>query len=155
MQKSKMLEINLTNEVEDLYTENYKILLREIKLVINKRRDVSLVAQMVKNLPVIQETWVGRITWRNAWQPTPVFLPREPPWTEEPGGLQSMGSQRFRHDWATKYKQVDATNIQSYLQIHHNFYPDFNSFIEETKKPTLKAIWNYSMLQTVKGNLEN
>ena len=32
-----MLEINLTNEVEDLYTENYKILLREIKLVINKR----------------------------------------------------------------------------------------------------------------------
>ena len=53
-----MLKINLTNEVEDLYAENYKILLREIKLVVNKRRDVSLVAQMVKNLPAIQETWV-------------------------------------------------------------------------------------------------
>ena len=26
-----------------------------------------------------------------AWQPTPVFLPGEPPWTEEPGRLQSMG----------------------------------------------------------------
>ena len=53
-----MPEINLTNEVEDLYMENYKILLKEIKLVINKRKDASLVAQMVKNLPAIQETWV-------------------------------------------------------------------------------------------------
>ena len=26
------------------------------------------------------------------WQPTPVFLPGESPWTEEPGGLQSMGT---------------------------------------------------------------
>ena len=27
-----------------------------------------------------------------------VFLPREPPWTEEPGGLQSVGSQKVGHD---------------------------------------------------------
>ena len=32
--------------------------------------------------------------WRRKWQPTPVLLPGEFPWTEEPGGLQSMGSQR-------------------------------------------------------------
>ena len=32
---------------------------------------------------------VGKIP-RRAWQPTPVFLPGESPWTEEPGGLQSM-----------------------------------------------------------------
>ena len=32
------------------------------------------------------------------WQPTPVFLPGESPWTEEPGGLQSMQSQRVRHN---------------------------------------------------------
>jgi len=31
--------------------------------------------------------------WRRAWQPTPVFLPGESPWTEEPGGLQPTGSQ--------------------------------------------------------------
>ena len=41
----------------------------------------SLVAQMVKNLPVMQEirfdTWVGKIPWRREWQPTPVFLPEE------------------------------------------------------------------------------
>ena len=35
--------------------------------------------------------WVGKIQWRRAWQPTPVFLPGESPGTEEPGGLQSMG----------------------------------------------------------------
>ena len=40
----------------------------------------------------LQERW-----WR-AWQPTPVFLLRESAWTEEPGALQSMWSQRVRHD---------------------------------------------------------
>ena len=45
--------------------------------------------------------WVGKIPWRRKWQPTPVFLPGESPWTREPGGLQSGGSQRVRHDWAT------------------------------------------------------
>ena len=39
------------------------------------------------------DPWVGKIPWRRAWKPTPVFLPGESPWTEEPGGLQSMGSQ--------------------------------------------------------------
>ena len=36
---------------------------------------------MVKNPPAMQETkfnpWVRKISWRRAWQPTPVFLPRE------------------------------------------------------------------------------
>ena len=41
---------------------------------------------------------VGKIPWRRAWHYTPVFLPGESPWTEEPGGLQSMGSQRVGHD---------------------------------------------------------
>ena len=57
----------------------------------------SLVAQMVSNLPAMQETWVGKIPWRRAWQPTPVFLSEESSWTEESGGLQSMGSQRVGH----------------------------------------------------------
>ena len=64
-------------------------------------------AQRVKNPAWRQETWVGKMTvlgrfpWRRAWQPTPVFLPEESPWTEVPGGLQSMGLQRVGHDWAT------------------------------------------------------
>ena len=42
----------------------------------------------------------GRSPWRRAWQPTPVFLPGKSPWTEEPGRLQSIGSQRVRLDWS-------------------------------------------------------
>ena len=64
---------------------------------------VFLVAQLVKNLPAIQETpqfysWVGKIPWRRAWQSTPVVLPGESLRTEEPGGLQSLGSQRVGRD---------------------------------------------------------
>ena len=59
----------------------------------------SLVAQTVKRLPPMQENWVRSLGWddplEEAWQPTPIFL--ENP-TEEPGGLQSMGSQRVEHD---------------------------------------------------------
>ena len=47
--------------------------------------------------------WVGKIPWRRARQPTPVFLPGESPWTEEPGRLQSIGSQRVGHNWETKH----------------------------------------------------
>ena len=55
----------------------------------------SLVAQLVKNPDAMQiepgfHPSVGKIPWRRAWQPTPVFWPGESPWTEEPGGLQSM-----------------------------------------------------------------
>ena len=65
----------------------------------------SLVAQSVKNLPAVQEAWVrsldqedpleremathsSTVSWRISW-------------TEGPGGLQSMGSQRVGHDWVT------------------------------------------------------
>ena len=45
--------------------------------------------------------WVGKIPWKRKWQSTPVPLPGKIPWTEEPSRLQSMGSQRVGHDWAT------------------------------------------------------
>ena len=44
------------------------------------------------------DPWVGKIPWRRAWQPSPVILAWRIPWTEEPGGLQSMGSQGVGHD---------------------------------------------------------
>ena len=46
---------------------------------------------------------------RRIWQPTPVFLPGESQWTDKPGGLQSMGSQRVRHDWATKHSTAHSS----------------------------------------------
>ena len=42
--------------------------------------------------------WVGKILWRGAWQPSPVFFDWRIPWTEEPGKLQFMGSQRIKHN---------------------------------------------------------
>ena len=44
------------------------------------------------------DLWVGKHPWRRKWQPTPLFLPGKIPWTDEPGGLQSMGSYRVGHD---------------------------------------------------------
>ena len=60
----------------------------------------SLVAQMVKVSAYSAgdpgfDPWVGKIPWRRKWQPTPVLLPGESPRTEEPGRLQSMGSQEL------------------------------------------------------------
>ena len=62
--------------------------------------------------------WVGKIPWRRAWQPTPALLLGESPWTEEPSGLQSMGSQRIRHNWANK---LDLTQTGS--QVEFPFHP--------------------------------
>ena len=66
----------------------------------------SQVALVIKNSPVNAGDWDGfdpcvrKIPWRRAWQPTPVFLPGESPWAEEPGRLQSVGSLRVRQDWS-------------------------------------------------------
>ena len=58
------------------------------------------------------------ISWRRAWQPFPIFLPGKSPWTEEPGGLESMGSQRVRHDWATRHINIyNATALSVHLSV--------------------------------------
>ena len=49
----------------------------------------NMVPQVVKNPPAKWENWVGMIPWRRARQPTPVFLPGESPWRDEPGGAKS------------------------------------------------------------------
>ena len=48
---------------------------------------------------------VGKIPWRRKWQPPSNILALKIPGTEEPGGLQFMGSQRVRHNLATKQQQ--------------------------------------------------
>ena len=62
----------------------------------------SLVAQMVKNLPAVQETWAQSLGRENPLEKEMAthssILAWKIPWTEEPGGLQSMGLQRVRHD---------------------------------------------------------
>ena len=68
------------------------------------KRDVisaSLVAQMVKCLPAVWETWVRflgqEVPLEKGMATHPSILPWEIPWTQEPGRLQSLGSQRVGH----------------------------------------------------------
>ena len=59
-------------------------------------KNLSANAGDIRDLGLIPGS--GRFPWRRAWQPTPVFLPGESPWTEEPGRLRSIGSQRARYN---------------------------------------------------------
>ena len=65
----------------------------------------SLVVQMVKNLPAMQETQIQSLGQEDPLEKEKAtqssILAWRIPWTEEPGRLQSMGSQRIRHDGAT------------------------------------------------------
>jgi len=62
----------------------------------------SLVAQMVKHLPTMWETWVQSLGQEGLLEKEMAtyfrILAWKTPWTEEPGRLQSMGLQRVRHD---------------------------------------------------------
>ena len=66
----------------------------------------SLVAQMVKNLPAMQETWVWSLGQEDPLEKKMAtyssILAWRIPWTEEPDGIQSMGSQRVGHNWAVE-----------------------------------------------------
>ena len=57
---------------------------------------------MVKNLPVVQGTWVQSLGWEDPLEKVmaihSTILARRILWTEELSGLQSMGSQRVRHN---------------------------------------------------------
>ena len=69
------------------------------------RQSASLVAQMIKNLPAMQETRVRFLSQKNPLEKGMAthfsILAWKIPWREEPDGLQSMGLQRVRHDRET------------------------------------------------------
>ena len=63
----------------------------------------TLVAQMVKNLPAMWETWAESLGREDLLEkgmaPHSSILAWRIPWTEEPGGLQSIGLQKVGHGW--------------------------------------------------------
>ena len=65
----------------------------------------NLVAQTVKSLLAMWETWVWSLVWEDPLEKEVAthssILAWEIPWTEEPGGLQSTGFQGVKHDWVT------------------------------------------------------
>ena len=72
-------------------------------------------AQMVKDLPGMQETWVQSLGWKDPLEKGMAthfsILARRIPWTEEPGSLQSLGLQRVRYDGVTN------THTHTYVYI--------------------------------------
>ena len=78
--------------------------------------------QMVKSPPAMRETWVQSLGREDPLEKGMAthssILAWRIPWTEEPGGLQSMGSQRVREDWVTDthiYKQCVSAKIKKHV----------------------------------------
>ena len=74
----------------------------EIKILHYCTPSASLVSQLVKNLPAVQETHGQSLGWEDPPEKEMTthsnILAGKISWTEEPGGLQSMGSQKVRPD---------------------------------------------------------
>ena len=75
----------------------------------------SLVAQRLKHLPAMQETWVQSLGQEDSLEKEMAthssVLAWRIPWMEEPGGLQSMWSQRVRHDFMTSLTYQDMNKF--------------------------------------------
>ena len=82
----------------------------------------SLMAQTVKNLPAMWETWVWSLDWEDPLEKGMAthssILAWESPCTEEPGGLQFMGSQRIRHNWVTKHSTAPKFPLLPSTTLH-------------------------------------
>ena len=85
----------------------------------------SLVAQMVKSLPSMRETWVRSLDQEDLLEKEMAshssILAWKIPWTEEPGRLQSMGSQRVRvgHDCTTNAFTFRYICIFFSIMVYH------------------------------------
>ena len=91
--------------------------------------------QRTKNRPTKFDPWVGKIPWRRKWQPTRAFLPGKSHGLRslQHGGLQSIGSQRVGHNWATSLSYDPTVLLQ-------------DGYLKEIK-PLLASpclLWHYS-----------
>ena len=69
----------------------------------------------------MQETWIWSLGWKDPLEEAMAthsgILAWRSPWTEEPGRLQSMGSQRVGYDWATKHSTQLRISANAYLWV--------------------------------------
>ena len=84
--------------------------------------EVFLGGAVVKNLLAIQKMWVRSLNKEDTLEEEMAahssVLAWKIPWTEEPGRLQSMGSQRVRQDWATKHSTETRVTLEKCLGHH-------------------------------------
>ena len=102
-----------------------------------------LVSQMMKNLPAMQETRVRSLEKGMATHSS--ILAWRILWAEEPGWLQSMGSQRIRHDWArycAKYfPDISPFNSHSLIRLVLLFFPLSSGETEAQEKTNNLPSW--------------
>ena len=83
-------------------------------------------AQRLKHLPAMRETWVRFLGREDPLEKEMAthssILAWRTPWTEEPGGLQSTGSQRVGHDWATSLSLYNYKNSSSLIWPSNHQY---------------------------------
>ena len=96
--------------------------------------------------------WIRKTPWRREWLPTPVFLPggsQRIPWTEEPGGLQSLGSQRVGHDEQLHYHHIVFKKQCTSFTVHcKNSFVIKKYFIAGGGGEDGLGIWDWQM-QTI------
>ena len=78
-------------------------------------------AQTVKSLPARRETWIRSLSWEDPLEKEMAthssILTWKIPWTEEPGGLQSIRLQRVGHDWVTSLSLSIKSEGESFLDF--------------------------------------
>ena len=82
------------------------------------------VAQTVKHLPAVRETRVRSLGWEDPLEEEMATrsstLAWKIPWTEEPGRLQSMGSQRVGHDFTFTFTFIIYNRLSTLLNSSHS-----------------------------------
>ena len=120
----------------------------------------SLEAQMVKNLPVMQETWVPFLGWEYPLEEGMVthtsILAWRIPMNREAWGVPSTGLQRVRYDWATKHSTQCTSIALGYILCCPlmNMKPGFG---KETnyKASLLSLTWEFETLSSQKKKLNS
>ena len=98
-----------------------------VTIIDNTLLYIILVAQRLKHLPPMQETWVQSLGREDPLEKEMAthssILAWRIPWTEEPGRLQSTGSQRVGHNWATSPSFLhlhELTTMKSLVTVCHH-----------------------------------
>ena len=101
-----------------------------------------MVAQMIKDPFAMRETCVRSLGWEDPLEKEMAThsstLAWRIPWTEEPGGVQSMVSQRVKHDWATNA----FIHVCVCVCVHH-------LYVESKKEDTKKLTYNTEVVSQI------
>ena len=102
---------------------------------------------MVKRLSTMWETRVRSLVWEDPLEKEMAIHSRtiawKIPWTEEPGGLQSMGSQRVGHDWATSLHFTSNDTREDSTHGHHQWSTPKSDWLYSSQ-PKMEKLYQFS-----------